>query len=446
MRLATCVALTFVTNFALAADFYVLNRDPETGPFPLRLEALADNGSVVVGKGPPGPVMWTKATGLVGIPSGESFSSGAWHWATAAAVSADGSVIAGWGEREDGSEEGFRWTAETGPVPIGRLTPTPAAWGSWGWVNTISDDGSAIGGTTGSPNGSEAFLWTAQDGIRGLGDLPGGEFRSTVNAMSADAQTLFGGATSERGWEAVKWSGATGPTAIPSVAGSVFEVSKDGSVMVGYVTHGDEWEAYRWTADGGKQGLGDFPSGKTQSVAIDLTADGTIIGDGEIGDQGGSHSESFIWDEFHGLRSMTDVMVKDFGLVEILSEGLVGGRLSHAIGISDDGKVLAGWNWVIDLHEEQIPGDSNFDHVVDLGDFGVLKNHFGKGVWRNQGDFNDDDRVDLSDFGLLKANFGRTVAVPEPSCAIGLVVGCLAMAIAGRVRQSHTANRNRPTC
>lgn len=67
MRLATCVALILVTNVAFAADFYVLNLAPKTGPFPLRLEALADNGSVVVGKGPPGPVMWTKATGLVGI-------------------------------------------------------------------------------------------------------------------------------------------------------------------------------------------------------------------------------------------------------------------------------------------------------------------------------------------------------------------------------------------
>ncbi|MFO0901031.1 MAG: hypothetical protein U0836_26690 [Pirellulales bacterium] len=223
------------------------------------------------------------------------------------------------------------------------------------------------------------------------------------------------------------------------MAGSVFEVSKDGSVMVGYVTHGDEYEAFRWTADGGVQGLGDFPSGKTQSVAVDLTADGsTVVGVGEISDQkGGSTEESFIWDEFHGLRSMTDVMVKDFGLVEILSEGLVGGRLSHAIGISDDGKVLAGWNWVIDLHDQPIPGDANFDDVVNLGDFGILKQHFGSGVWRNEGDFTDDDRVDLSDFGLLKENFGRTAsAVPEPSSAICLLVGCLTLAVARHVRNA----------
>jgi plastocyanin len=71
------------------------------------------------------------------------------------------------------------------------------------------------------------------------------------------------------------------------------------------------------------------------------------------------------------------------------------------------------------------PGDANADFVVDLSDFGILKNGFGSGTTRAQGDFTHDGTVDLSDFGVLKENFGRsTAAVPEPSGAALALLAC----------------------
>ncbi len=55
-------------------------------------------------------------------------------------------------------------------------------------------------------------------------------------------------------------------------------------------------------------------------------------------------------------------------------------------------------------------GDSNSDGVVDLQDFGALKDNFGitgGAVWA-MGDFVSDGNVDLQDFGALKDNFGKT--------------------------------------
>ena len=59
-------------------------------------------------------------------------------------------------------------------------------------------------------------------------------------------------------------------------------------------------------------------------------------------------------------------------------------------------------------------GDANMDGVVDLQDFGILKNNFSGGGGWGDADFNGDGIVDLQDFGLLKENFGMT---PSTGCS-----------------------------
>ena len=62
------------------------------------------------------------------------------------------------------------------------------------------------------------------------------------------------------------------------------------------------------------------------------------------------------------------------------------------------------------LHD--VPGDSNYDGMVDLEDFNILKENFGVGVWPEEGDADADGDVDLGDFALLKENFGFGVEEP----------------------------------
>src|SRR5687768_766202 len=67
------------------------------------------------------------------------------------AVSADGSIVTG-----NSSSRAFRWTAETGMVPL--LNPGGTA--VVGTPRGISADGSVVVGTTSAAQGQRAFRWT----------------------------------------------------------------------------------------------------------------------------------------------------------------------------------------------------------------------------------------------------------------------------------------------
>lgn len=45
-------------------------------------------------------------------------------------------------------------------------------------------------GSSRSANGTEAFIWTENEGMKGLGDLSGGIFYSNANGVSADGSTV----------------------------------------------------------------------------------------------------------------------------------------------------------------------------------------------------------------------------------------------------------------
>ena len=55
-----------------------------------------------------------------------------------------------------------------------------------------------------------------------------------------------------------------------------YDISADGSVVVGQSYSSSGREAFRWTADGGMTGLGDLPGGTFSSDAYGVSADGSV--------------------------------------------------------------------------------------------------------------------------------------------------------------------------
>jgi probable HAF family extracellular repeat protein len=101
-------------------------------------------------------------------------------------VSDDGAVVVGAGAGPAGVQQAFVWTPGRGEswlpaLPGGRHSAALA----------VSRDGTAVVGVSESHEGPQAFLWR-EDGLLGLGDLPGGVFDSRATSVSAGGATVVG--------------------------------------------------------------------------------------------------------------------------------------------------------------------------------------------------------------------------------------------------------------
>ncbi|MEK6801410.1 MAG: putative Ig domain-containing protein [Nitrospirota bacterium] len=325
--------------------------------------------------------------GLGDLPGGTTASF-------AAGISADGNVVVGVGNYNNGfaGEEAFRWTSAAGIVGLGDLPGSIVS----SFANDVSADGAVVVGSSQSAAGQEAFRWTASEGMVGLGDFATGSFSSQATAVSADGSVVVGtgdpgpgplnaqafrwtsatglvalGAlpsggsqgneafdvsadgtvivgrssnSSGVGTEAFRWTNATGMVGLGGLLGAIVDsealaVSADSTVVVGLAlnTNGQD-EAFRWTASGGMVGLGMLP-GDNISVAFEVSGDGSLVL-GVSGFIGGTTatSQPFIWDAVNGMRSLTSLLAADVGL----GTSLAGWALNNVTGVSVDGRVIVG--------------------------------------------------------------------------------------------------------
>lgn len=191
-------------------------------------------------------------------------------------------------------------------------------------ANGISADGSTVvGWTSVGESSGEAFRWTAETGMIGLGDLPGGYLSSSANSVNADGSVIVGRASSDLGDEAFRWTFQTGMESlnVPPLGHFVDKpeaVSSDGSVVVGWsvLNLGDDSIAYVWTPATGKAIIA------YDALAKSVSADGCLVG-GRLC-KGSASDRAFMWSE-------------DTGIIDL---GPLAGDIN---GMSDDGLVLVGY-------------------------------------------------------------------------------------------------------
>lgn len=197
-------------------------------------------------------------------------------------------------------------------------------------ADAVSADGSVVVGTSrvgSGVEGNRAFRWTASGGMEELGGLPGlGSYYSWANGVSADGSAVVGQIRSSAGNEAFLWSESTAMVGLGDLPGgqdrsNAYGVSADGSVVVGVGYDSVGPQAVRWTQQGQILPLGNLP-GVSQGYGLAVSADGsTIIGYCQ-GLQG------FRWTQGTGTLPLGD-----------LPGGPVG---SQALGLSADGSVIVG--------------------------------------------------------------------------------------------------------
>jgi hypothetical protein len=318
------------------------------------VSAVTDQG-VAVGSGPQGGYRWTAATGL-------SFLSSAPPYAYAGDVTADGKTIIG--SLGTTPQTPFRWTAETGVQDLG---PTP------GHPNTvasaISSDGSTIVVTGYDPDTSVATTYLKTDGgLQSVGHLPGAN--STWGRLSNDGTVVSGTSreVSSSGIlhsEAYRWTADGGIVGLGFAPGTTsndaWGMSGDGSTIVGLSLVGTRYQAFRWTQETGVVQLHEANPDE-DSAADDATFDGSLIV-GHMNFQGSDGDQPFVWTLETGMISLVDALRYQFGL----DDELFGWNLGRATTVSDNGRYIGGYGtwfgsaqaWILDRGENpeafQIP-------------------------------------------------------------------------------------------
>jgi probable HAF family extracellular repeat protein len=256
-------------------------------------------------------------------------------------VSPDGEFIVGASQSPPGFQsEAFRRTPDGVMTGLGAL-PTLLPYERRSQANAVSRGGAVVVGYSSSLNGSrEAFRWTATGGMVGMGDLPGGDFHSEATGVSADGSVIVGAGTVQvpdriiNVPQAFRWTADGGMKALAGVTDLPVEytgasdVSADGKVVVGYSSGEQGTVVVRWV-DGVPQNLGHLPGVGT--IAMATNGDGSVV----IGSTD-NRDDVFVWDEAHGIRSVT-ALLRAAG---VLPEGW---RLQGAAGLSADGRTLAGF-------------------------------------------------------------------------------------------------------
>ncbi|TVR95113.1 MAG: hypothetical protein EA406_14580, partial [Rhodospirillales bacterium] len=207
----------------------------------------------------------------------------------------------------------------------------------------VSADGSVVVGQSSSASGPEAFRWTADGGMVGLGILEGRN-QSVARAVSADGSVVVG-QSSFNHWpsEAFRWTADGGMVGLGGgVEGGTYSsasgVSADGSVVVG----SSGGEAFRWTADGGMVGLGGW---RTSAVS----ADGSVV----VGFE--NFGVVFRWTEADGKEEIYHVFNYDGDTTAFSADGLVVvGWTDHGCCGSSAGRMA--FRWTADGRVDRLGG------------------------------------------------------------------------------------------
>jgi uncharacterized membrane protein len=189
--------------------------------------AVSDDGTLFAGSTMEGgPYRWTAETGFepLGLPPDFPLAI-----PVAQSISGDGKVIGGYIQGQ--SNSAWIWNEGIGYRWLG---------GGANFVNALSSDGRVAVGNAGS-NPTGGFRWTHENGLIRLPTLGGGNFPSPALDLSADGSVVVGDSPSARlpnGFrEAFRWTeqgGIKGLGALPPPrSSSAYAVSADSLVIAG---------------------------------------------------------------------------------------------------------------------------------------------------------------------------------------------------------------------
>lgn len=230
--------LTYLTPLAPGADYYA--------------NGISADGSIVVGTASDQhnnehAVYWDRAANTIHDLGSLNHSSS--QFSNAIAANHDGSVIVGSSTNDAGITQGFRWTAKMGIVELPSLSGTSQAKG-------ISDTGRIIGYSTNAKNEGRAVYWD-KNKIRDLGTLRADNSgSSSAQAISATGKVIVGAADDDTQRTGFIWKEDAGMYSVNEwlkyahvqansmSVKSVNAISADSETIAGQLTNGHGYVAH----------------------------------------------------------------------------------------------------------------------------------------------------------------------------------------------------------
>lgn len=256
-------------------------------------------------------------------------------------VSADGGVVSVNGGNTSGNDQaGRRTTGGVASLPNLSSDPFSEAWG-------VSSDGSTIVGLAGQADNTWiAVKWTGASAPTALSTTAGDSY-SEAWAVSSNGSVIVGNSSVDgyMNFNAVKWTAgvATKLTTLSSaISTRALGVSGDGSIVVG-TANDENGNAYalRWAGTGAPTDLGSLGGGNAWAAAIS-TDGSTIVGDSY---NSSYDDRAFRWTQSGGMVQLGD---------------LAGGTAyNYATCVSADGKLIGGTSVGLDYRPTAVFWDES---------------------------------------------------------------------------------------
>lgn len=241
------------------------------------------------------------------------------------AVSADGTVVVGISTSTSGKTQAFRWSALEGMTGLGFM-----AGGTSSSARAVSADGTMVLGD-GNADGvfSAVFRWRVNTGLVPLKSLANSNI-CVAGGVSGDGGTVVGTCL-VFGNSAFRWTENTGMVALTrfgtgsNQTSNAFAISADASTIVG-IGHPVLTGAVLWNALGEGSILGMLP-GDTSTGASAVSRDGSVV----IGNstEASSHQRPFRWTRQTGMTAIASTTDPFTDVV--------------ARAVSGDGRIVVGW-------------------------------------------------------------------------------------------------------
>ncbi len=245
------------------------------------------------------------------------------YYTEALAINGQGHV-AGFDSDGLATRTAFLWTPEDGVRDLGDLPSGE----NYVLALALNDAGQVAGysGTNNVFGLSRAFVWSESAGMQDIGHLPGSPPSSIARAINTSGQVVGRTGTEPGNFRAFQWSTERGMQYLGDLPGGTndsraWAINASGQIA-GQSGAATGMRAFLWTNDGGMRDLGDLPGGIDWSVALGINASGQIVGTSEAA----TGPRAFLWSSDDGMQDLGDLPGGD--------------DRSEAKGLNDMGQVV----------------------------------------------------------------------------------------------------------